>query len=106
MSVMSEIVLRFSESVLLSSAKEELARHQSSLRPISSATPKPRVIADLSGLKEIDTSALAVILQLDRDVRQATGSPMVIRSAPENLISLARLSSLLPVLCWEGAAIK
>lgn len=106
MSPMAELVLRFSESVLLASAMAELKRHQSSLRQAVASQDKPRVLADLSGLKEIDTSALAVIVQLDRDVRSATGSPLVIRSAPENLVSLARLSSLVPVLRWEDAAIR
>jgi ABC-type transporter Mla MlaB component len=107
MQAMSEVVLRFSESVLLSSAASELGRHQSSLRSVSlDPAAKPQVVADLAGLKEVDTSTLAVIVQLDRDVRRATGMPLAIRSAPENLVSLARLSSLLPVLRWEDSAIK
>ena len=60
-----------------------------------------RVIADLSMLKDVDTSALAVIVQLDRQVRQNSSRPLRIRCAPSNLIWLARLSSLESVLDFE-----
>lgn len=102
---MTETVLRFSERVLLASATAELQRHQQSLRASFASGQALRVVADLVALKDIDTSALAVLLQLDRDVRHATGQALVIRSAPANLLSLAKLSSLLPVLHWEDAAI-
>lgn len=105
MPLMTPIVLRFSESVLLANATSELQRHQQSLRAWMASGQSSQVVADLSALKDIDTSALAVLLQLDRDVRRATGQALVIRSAPDNLLSLAKLSSLLPVLRWEDAAI-
>lgn len=102
MSLSSEIVLRFSESVLLSNAMSELKRHQESLREAASpGAAAAQAVADLSVLKDVDTSALAVIVQLDRDARHVTGSPLLIRGAPENLVSLARLSSLVSVLQWE-----
>ncbi len=58
-------------------------------------------IADLSRLTEVDTSVLTVLLALDRRVREKTTTPLVIRSAPEAVRSLASLSSLDPVLQWE-----
>lgn len=97
---MAEIVLKFSERVSLANADAELARHQQELNR-ASLQAGARVVADLSMLKEVDTSALAVILQLDRQVRQRLSQPMRIRSAPANLFSLARLSSLESVLDFE-----
>jgi len=105
------IRLGFSERVALTNASSELARHRTTLRAQaasfrSSQSPAQNtgVIADLRALKEVDTSALAVILQLDREVRAAFKQPMRIQGAPANLLSLARLSSLADVLCWEDAA--
>lgn len=98
--IMSEIILKFSERVSLANADEELAQHQQELARHSQLSGV-RVIADLSMLKEVDTSALAVILQLDRQVRKASSQPMRIRSAPANLLSLAHLSSLESVLDFE-----
>ena len=40
-------------------------------------------------------------LQLDRQVREHTARPLRIRSAPQNLRALARLTSLSSVLEWE-----
>lgn len=101
---MTDIILKFSDRVTLVNAMAELAKHQQTLRqPLSSSSAKSlRVIADLSGLKDVDTSALSVILHLDRQVRDQSGRPLIIRAAPTNLISLARLSSLSDTLCWEA----
>ena len=97
---MAEIVLKFSERVSLASADAELKRHQQELSRLSSLAGA-QVVADLSMLKEVDTSALAVIVQLDREVRQRFSQPLRIRSAPANLLSLAHLSSLASVLDFE-----
>ena len=45
-----------------------------------------------------------MILHLDREVRAQFKQPMRIQGAPANLLSLARLSSLADILCWEDAA--
>lgn len=103
---MTDIILTFSERVTLVSAMAELAKHQQSLRQQgpSSVAKDQRVVADLSALKEVDTSALSVLLHLDRQVRGQSGAPLIIRSAPINLVSLARLSSLSETLHWEAKA--
>ena len=53
-------------------------------------------------LREVDTSALAVILQLDRESRRYLGRPMAIVSAPEELRSLARLTSIDALMNWQA----
>jgi ABC-type transporter Mla MlaB component len=105
------IHLGFSERVALANASAELARHRTTLREQAALSRQSGrnsehtgVIADLRALKEVDTSALAVILHLDREVRAQFKQPMRIQGAPANLLSLARLSSLADVLCWEDAA--
>lgn len=101
---MHDIILQFSERVSLGNAMSELARHQAVLRQElkGSSASGQRVVADLSALKDVDTSALSLILHLDRHVRDHVGHPLVIRSAPVNLVSLARLSSLSDALHWES----
>lgn len=101
---MQEIILQFSERVSLANAMTELARHQDDLQQQLKANDPAdlRVIADLAALKEVDTSALSLILHLDRQVRERLGRPLVIRCAPANLLSLARLSSLSDALHWEN----
>ena len=103
---MPDIILKFSERVTLVNAMAELAKHQQILRQqMSSATASgKRVVADLSALKDVDTSALSVLLHLDRQVRDQLGAPLIIRAAPINLVSLARLSSLSDTLHWESTA--
>jgi ABC-type transporter Mla MlaB component len=100
---MHDIILQFSERVSLLNAMSELGRHQEFLKThlTRSAGSSQRVIADLGALKEVDTSALSLLLHLDRQVREKLGQPLVIRAAPPNLLSLARLSSLSDVLHWE-----
>ncbi len=106
------IHLGFSERVALANASAELARHRTTLREQAAllrqsgrkSEQRTGVIADLRALKEVDTSALGVILHLDREVRAQFKQPMRIQGAPANLLSLARLSSLADVLCWEDAA--
>ena len=99
----SECVLRFSERVTVAEAMQELDRHMAMLRAGSVATSKSVLlpVADLQGLQEVDTSALAVIIALDRESRRRCGQPLRIRNAPDNILSLARLSSLSSVLTWE-----
>lgn len=101
---MSDIILKFSGRVTLVNAMTELALHQDSLRRqlSSTAAKDQRVIVDLGELKDVDTSALSVILHLERQVREQFGAPLLIRSAPANLVSLARLSSLSDTLHWEA----
>lgn len=102
---MQEILLQFSERVVLLNAMQELAQHQTRLQhELSLRKHQPdscKVVADLGGLKEIDTSVLALMLHLDRQVVAALNTPLVIRSAPANLVALAKLSSLFSALQWE-----
>jgi ABC-type transporter Mla MlaB component len=100
---MHDVILQFSERVSLGNAMTELARHRATLEQQLSGpgASGQRVVADLSSLKDVDTSALSLILHLDRHVRGQIGRPLVIRSAPANLVSLARLSSLSDTLHWE-----
>jgi len=102
---MQEILLSLSERVVLPTVMREL--HQQ-LDRLQQAWPDSRrdaatcrVVADLGGLQQVDTSVLALILQLDRQVRTHTAQPLRIRSAPQNLRALARLTSLSSVLEWE-----
>jgi ABC-type transporter Mla MlaB component len=101
----SECILRFSERVTVAEARQELDRHLATLRAGSSAATSSgavQAVADLQDLHEVDTSALAVIIALDRESRRVSGQPLRIRHAPGNIMSLARLSSLSAVLTWEG----
>lgn len=101
---MPDICLTFQGRLTLSEAQAELDRQLSLLRAGGrAAQPKPVVVGDLSGLTEIDTSVLGVMLHLDREARNGFGVPIVWRGAPDNLLSLARLTSLMPVLQWESA---
>ena len=98
---MQEIVLQFSERVVLANAMNELHGQQSRLKQALAENASLDVVADFEGLREVDTSALAVVLELDRTVRARTSKPLRIRRAPESLRSLARLSSLSSALNWE-----
>ncbi len=100
---MQEIRLEFHGHLTLANARQTLFEQQQSLRRVAdkSTAGACAVIADLSGLDDVDTSALAVIVQLDRDARAQMGQPLRIRGASQDLRSLARLSSLDSVLNWE-----
>ena len=104
MTTATEILLKFSESVSLANAAAERDRHLAAVDQAFGPS-SPRCVADLSELREVDTSALAVLLALDRRVREKAHAPLVIRSAPEALRSLAALSSLDAVLHWEETAL-
>lgn len=102
---MPEILLIVKGRLTLGEAQAELARQLALLRAhpqVAPAGSSPRVVGDLSGLTELDTSALSVLLHLDRESRARFQVPILWRGAPENLLSLARLTSLLTVLQWEG----
>jgi ABC-type transporter Mla MlaB component len=95
--------LEFQGRLTLVNARQVLEDQQQALRRLmthkeSLGTP---IVADLSGLSDVDTSALAVLLQLDREARALAGKPLRIRGATQDLRSLARLSSLDSVLNWE-----
>lgn len=100
---MHELMLEFHGRLTLANARQVLEDQQQALRRMMSnkeALGAP-IVADLSGLSDVDTSALAVILQLDREARAQAGKPLRIRGATQDLRSLARLSSLDSVLNWE-----
>ncbi len=96
----SPLILKFSETVSLTNAAAERDRLLTELDRVLVAGPVA-CVADLSSLHEVDTSVLTVLLALDRRVREKTATPLMIRSAPEAVRSLASLSSLDPVLQWE-----
>jgi ABC-type transporter Mla MlaB component len=100
---MHELRLEFQGRLTLANARQTLADQQRMLTLLADRKPAEscKVIADLSGLADVDTSALAVILQLDRDARSKIGQPLCIQGASQDLRSLARLSSLDTVLNWE-----
>jgi ABC-type transporter Mla MlaB component len=100
MTTETEILLKFSESVSLTNAAAERDRHLAAIDRACGQSSTP-CVADLSDLRDVDTSALAVLLALDRRVREKTNAPLVIRAAPEAVRSLAALSSLDAVLHWE-----
>lgn len=100
---MQAVTLELSGPLTLANARQQLVHQQQALREAAANSEGPlhTVRADLSGLSDVDTSALAVILQLDRDARARTGQPLKILGASSDLRSLARLSSLDSVLHWE-----
>lgn len=100
---MQAVTLEFSGPLTLANARQQLGDQQQAIRNAAQGRSGAfdLVVADLSGLSDVDTSALAVILQLDRDARARTGHPLKIRGASADLRSLARLSSLDTVLNWE-----
>ena len=102
---MTSIRLAFSERLVLQNAMSELNRHQRQLRESPNTPPTEpaagQVVADLSQLQEVDTTALAVLLQLDRESRQRFGQSLRIESAPPQLRALARLSSVDGLMQWQ-----
>lgn len=96
----TSLILKFSETVSLSNAAAERDRLLAALDQGVSAGAIA-CIADLSDVAEVDTSVLAVLLALDRRTREKTNVPLLVRSAPDAVRSLASLSSLDPVLQWE-----
>ena len=103
---MSPIRLTFSERLDLQNAMAELSVHQRSLEASgrqSQPTHAPEsIVADLSGLREVDTAALAVLLQLDRETRRRFGKPVVVASAPRQLRALAELTSVDRLMTWQA----
>ena len=103
---MSPIRLTFSERLDLQNAMSELASHQRSLNASgqqSQPTHAPEsIVADLSGLREVDTAALAVLLQLDREARRRFGKSLIIASAPQQLRALAELTSVDRLMTWQA----
>lgn len=103
---MSLIRLTFSERLDLQNAMSELASHQQSLNASgqqAQPTHAPEsIVADLSGLREVDTAALAVLLQLDRETRRRFGKSLVIASAPQQLRALAELTSVDRLMTWQA----
>ncbi len=98
---MQELLLEFTGRLTLANAQQELWSKQQVLSAAKEKLHDCKVVADLSQLTEVDTSALAVIVQLDRELRVRSGQPLGIRGASEDLRSLARLSSLDALLNWE-----
>ncbi len=102
---MSPIRLTFSERLDLQNAMAELSIHQRSLEASGRQWPThapESIVADLSGLREVDTAALAVLLQLDRETRRRFGKPLVVASAPRQLRALAELTSVDRLMTWQA----
>ncbi|MFM8631317.1 MAG: lipid asymmetry maintenance protein MlaB [Betaproteobacteria bacterium] len=102
---MSPIRLTFSERLDLHNAMAELGVHQRSLDVVG-RQPQPTapksIVADLSGLREVDTAALAVLLELNRETRRRFGKPLVVASAPRQLRALAELTSVDRLMTWQA----
>jgi ABC-type transporter Mla MlaB component len=98
-----ELMLEFRGRLTLANARQVLEDQQQALQRMLSNKQAlgASIVVDLSGLSDVDTSALAVILHLDREARARVGKPLHIRGATQDLRSLARLSSLDSVLNWE-----
>ena len=102
---MSPIRLTFSERLDLQNAMAELGVHQRSLDASgrqSQPTAPESIVADLSGLREVDTAALAVLLELNRETRRRFGKPLVVASAPRQLRTLAELTSVDRLMTWQA----
>ncbi len=103
---MSPIRLTFSERLDLQNAMAELGAHQRSLDASGRQSQPPgtpeSIVADLSSVREVDTAALAVLLQLDRETRRRFGKPLVIASAPRQLRALAELTSVDRLMTWQA----
>ena len=103
---MSLVRLTFSECLDLQNAMAELSMHERSLdesvRHLKTKGAPESIIADLSGLREVDTAALTVLLHLDRESRRRFGKPLVIESAPRQLRALAELTSVDRLMTWQA----
>ena len=67
------------------------------------AEPQSGVSVDASGLQQLDSAALAVLLECRR-LALAWGKPFAIRHAPDKLASLARLYGVDDLLLGAAAA--
>lgn len=67
------------------------------------AEPEGGAVVDASGLKEFDSSALAVLLECRRQ-SQAFGKAFEVRQAPAALVALAKLYGVHTLLLPEAAA--
>ena len=65
--------------------------------------PQSGVSVDASGLQQLDSAALAVLLECRR-LALAWGKPFSIRQAPEKLAALARLYGVDDLLLGAAAA--
>jgi ABC-type transporter Mla MlaB component len=100
---MASIVLEFAGRLTVKEAMQTLGLQQQRLQQTSSVA-ETSIIGDLSKITDVDTSALAVMLHLDRECRKRFAKPVRWRGTPANLISLAGLSSLTDVFEWENGA--
>jgi len=100
---MAPIVLEFAGRLTVKEAMQTLGLQQQRLQQAANASGIT-IIGDLSKLTDVDTSALAVMLHLDRESRTRFAKPVRWRGTPANLISLAGLSSLTNVFEWENGA--
>ncbi len=75
------------------------------LRMLSQALPRETdaaVVVDASALEQLDTSAIAVLLECRR-LAQAWGKPFELRRAPAKLAALARLYGVAELLALPAA---
>ena len=77
----------------LSQLKTQMQDHLRAMRVAGDPAP---IAVDLGGLTQVDTSALAMMLAVEREAR-ALGISVHWRSMPASLRALARLSSVEPL---------
>ena len=90
-------MLLLPERLTLADAPAALRMLSQALKGEAGAT----VVVDASALKRFDSSALAVLLEIDR-VAQAWGRDFAVRTAPAKLVALARLYGVDGLLRPEG----
>jgi phospholipid transport system transporter-binding protein len=64
--------------------------------------PEGPIVIDASGLQQLDTAAIAVLLECQR-LAQAWGKDFAVRHAPPKLAALARLYGVDALMRLEGA---
>lgn len=76
------------------------------LRMLSQALqrePESGIVVDASGLQQLDSAALSVLLECQR-LAQVWGKGFSVRRAPPKLLALAKLYGVDAVLPFEAAA--
>lgn len=71
------------------------------IEPLLDGAEKSPLVIDLSGVEYVDSAGLALLLEVLERARHH-GVPLRIRSLPESLLGIARLSNVEKLLLAEG----
>ncbi|AKH20905.1 STAS domain-containing protein [Sedimenticola thiotaurini] len=71
------------------------------IEPLLDGAEKSPLVIDLSGVEDVDSAGLALLLEVLERARHH-GVPLRIRSLPESLLGIARLSNVEKLLLAEG----